>query len=237
MIGALGSLLIGSIGSLTQNKLKRLFAYTSLVQMGFVVLCFIGGTVEALQGAYFFFLVYTISMLGVFIIMLNTESFITGRSLLYVTDLKDFSKYNFWIGVLFSIMMFSQAGIPPLAGFFSKFIVFKYLVISGYYYLAIYCIIISAIASFAYIRVVKAMFSDKSKRQKYIYDCFLFFNNSHILNRGYTKNHGDNFWVSIFIKAVIFLVSAVLILIPIVLDSSLALTGKLAEDTICVVSK
>ena len=117
MFSGIGSLIIGCLGSLTQNKLKKLFIYSSISQVGF---CFFGlliGTPEAIQKTFLFFIFYIITSLGILIILLNTESYIQGTNIKYVTDLSNFGEHNQFEALLLSFMLFSLAGIPPLAGF------------------------------------------------------------------------------------------------------------------------
>jgi NADH-quinone oxidoreductase subunit N len=126
-------LFVGCIGCIGQNKLKRLFAYASISQLGFSFLGLFIGTVEGIQLSFFFFLIYLITSLGILIILLNTESYRQGKNLVYVNDLCNFGHNNNLIAISFSIMLLSMAGIPPLAGFFSKYLIFKLLIESSFY--------------------------------------------------------------------------------------------------------
>jgi len=128
LISTLGSLVVGSIGSIFQERLKRLFIYTSISQVGFCFLGLLVGTPEGIKCAFLFLSVYIVASLGVFIIILNTSGYITGRPLIYVSDLANFGFYNPIYSVLLSIILLSMAGIPPLAGFFTKYLIFKLLI-------------------------------------------------------------------------------------------------------------
>lgn len=117
MFSGVGSLIIGCLGSLTQNKLKKLFIYSSISQVGF---CFLGlfiGSPEAIQKTFLFFFIYIITSMGLLIIVLNTESYVQGMGLRYITDLSNFGTHNKSQAIILSLMLLSLAGIPPLAGF------------------------------------------------------------------------------------------------------------------------
>jgi NADH-quinone oxidoreductase subunit N len=161
LLSSIGSLVVGSIGSIFQEKLKRLFIYTSISQVGFCFLGLLVGTPEGIKCAFLFFFVYIIASLGIFVIILNTSAFTTGKSLVYVSDLTNFGFYNPIYSIAVSIILLSMAGIPPLAGFFTKYIIFKLLVESSLYWLTIFSIIISVINSFIYIRLIKCLLFDK----------------------------------------------------------------------------
>jgi NADH:ubiquinone oxidoreductase subunit 2 (subunit N) len=161
LLSSLGSLFIGAIGSLSQKKLKRFFTYSSLSQLGFSILGLITGTMQGLESSFFFFILYLLCSLGVFLILLNTEKYISGENLIYFTDFTNFGKYNLGTSLSLCIILFSMAGIPPLGGFFSKALVIKALIESSFYGLAIYGIIMGAINTFIYIRLIKCIISDK----------------------------------------------------------------------------
>lgn len=173
-ISSIGSLFVGCIGCIGQNKLKRLFAYASISQLGFSFLGLFIGTVEGIQLSFFFFLIYIITSLGILIILLNTESYRQGKNLVYVNDLCNFGHNNNLIAISFSIMLLSMAGIPPLAGFFSKYLIFKLLIESSFYWLTIYVILISVINAFVYIRLIKSLLFDKFIIKKKFQDFFFF---------------------------------------------------------------
>lgn len=173
---SIGSITIGAIGSINQIKIKRILAYTSVSQMGFCMLGILTNTHEGVSSALFFFMVYIISSIGVFIILLNTESMVGSKSMVNLLDLSKFRQLNPKIALLFSFYLLSMAGIPPLMGFFTKFFIFKSLINVKLYGLCIFSVIISTINSFIYIRMIKSMFFDISleviERQKTFVFCF-----------------------------------------------------------------
>lgn len=176
VFSGIGSLIVGSLGSLTQIKLKKLFLYSSISQVGF---CFFGlflGTPEAIQKTFLFFSFYMITSVGILIILLNTESYIQGVSLKYVTDLSSFGEHNRAEAIALSVMLLSLAGIPPLAGFWSKLFIFKLLIEASLFNLVIFGIVFSAINAFIYIKLIKCLLFDKYiiKTESVSTDFFLF---------------------------------------------------------------
>ena len=116
---------MGVFTSLTQTKIKRLFAYSSIAQMGFILLGLTIVDVNNMLLIFFFFLSYIIVVLLLFIMLLNIETIFSGNNLIYLKDLKNFARNNEQGPVLkFTFIMFSLAGIPPLMGFIAKFLIF-----------------------------------------------------------------------------------------------------------------
>lgn len=153
-------MVVGCIGSIGQNSLKRLMAYATMSQVGFSFMALSIGTVEGIQVGLVGFFFYLLSSTGLLIMLLNTKSFRKGSNLVTVNDLTKFNG-NVVLRLCISIILLSMAGIPPLAGFYGKYLIIKLLVSSSFYLLAILCIIIGAINSFAYIRCIKSLMFDE----------------------------------------------------------------------------
>src|SRR5277367_464064 len=115
------SMIVGALLALVEFRIKRFIAYSSINQMGFMLIGIIAGTFEALRASLIFLFIYILMNLGIFILFLNTRDEKTNRSLTYITDLKNFAAQNHIVTVPFFVILFSMAGIPPLAGFFGKF--------------------------------------------------------------------------------------------------------------------
>lgn len=171
LVSAVGSLIIGSIGALYQNELKKFIAYASINQVGFLFLSISNCSFFGFKAAISYLVIYTIMNFIFFGILTNTLNLITGRNLIYFSDLNGISNYNQFISIIFSIMIFSMAGIPPLAGFFTKFYVFCSVIQgSNYiytqsqtsYYTLIYALILTILSSFYYINILKQLFFEKS---------------------------------------------------------------------------
>ena len=157
-----GSIFVGSIGALTQKRLKRVLAYSSLSQIGFCLLGFASGNLDALSNTVFFFVVYILTSCSMFLIVLNTESFIEGKELVYITDLNNLKKNNPILAIVLSIFLLSLAGIPPLLGFYTKAFLFSALLSAKLYTLCIIAILGSIINAFVYIRLIKCLFFDEN---------------------------------------------------------------------------
>ena len=172
MVLAVCSLLVGNFAGLQQTNLKRMLAYSTISQMGFVLLGLMSGVVHgnvdthALQNAYgaamFYVVTYVLTTLAAFgvILLLAREGFES-------EEISDFAGLNqrspLYAGVM-AVCLFSMAGIPPLVGFYAKLSVLQALVSSGeamYIGLAVFAVIMSLIGAFYYLRVVKVMYFDK----------------------------------------------------------------------------
>lgn len=166
---SVGSLFIGNIGAIAQTNLKRMFAYSTISQMGFVLLGLLSGVINgntlsaanAYSSAMFYVVTYVLTTLASFgvILLLSSDGFES-------EEISDFSGLNqkspLYAGVM-AICLFSMAGIPPLVGFYAKLSVLQSLVTAGdtgYLYLAIYAVLMSLIGAFYYLRVVKVMYFD-----------------------------------------------------------------------------
>jgi NADH-quinone oxidoreductase subunit N len=171
---------------LHQTKLKRLFAYSSISHCGFMLMGIVTGTLEGLEGTILYIFLYIIMAINVFSILLSfrmqganisvslydsatkKSSFFSQPRLRlrYITDLGGLSQTNPLIGISFAFLLFSMAGIPPLAGFFGKFQVFLATIDASLYGLAFLGILMSAVGCFYYIRLIKIMYFDKFFRYK-----------------------------------------------------------------------
>lgn len=166
---AIGSLLVGNLAAIAQTNLKRMLAYSTIAQMGFVVLGltagFVGGSTANAQYAYsaamFYVVTYVLTTLGTFgvILLLAREGFESEE----ISDLAGLNQRSPLYAGIMAICMFSLAGIPPLVGFYAKLTVLQALVASGqafYIGLAIFAVMLSLIGAFYYLRVVKVMYFD-----------------------------------------------------------------------------
>ena len=168
---AIGSLLVGNLAAIAQTNLKRMLAYSTISQMGFVLLGLMSGvvnghvdasTVEAAYSASMFYVVtYVLTTLAAFgvILLLAREGFESDE----IADMAGLNQRSpLYAGVL-AICLFSMAGIPPLVGFYAKLSVLQALLSSGqtpYIAMAVFAVIMSLIGAFYYLRVVKVMYFD-----------------------------------------------------------------------------
>lgn len=168
---AIGSLLVGNLAAIAQTNLKRMLAYSTISQMGFVLLGLMSGVINgnvdatAVENAYsasmFYVVTYVLTTLAAFgvILLLAREGFES-------EEISDFAGLNqrspLYAGVM-AVCLFSMAGIPPLVGFYAKLSVLQALVASGqslYIAMAVFAVIMSLIGAFYYLRVVKVMYFD-----------------------------------------------------------------------------
>nr|AEO21067.1 NADH dehydrogenase subunit 2 [Silene conica] len=156
---SIGSMILGALAALSQTKVKRLLAHSSIGHVGYIRTGFSCGTIEGIQALLIALFIYASMTLDAFAIV----SALRQSRLKYLADLGALAKTNPILAITFSITMFSYAGIPPLAGFCSKFSLFFAALGSGAYLLASVGIVTSVIGCFYYIRLVKRMFFDKPR--------------------------------------------------------------------------
>jgi len=143
-------MLIGSIGAINQTKLKRLIAYSSISHVGFMLLGLVPLSFASLRASFAYNLIYIcmgILTFALAMIIFNKTN--------YISELSGLSRRNPVLALTFSITLFSIAGIPPLAGFFSKYLVLVETIGNGYFFIAIIAVLASSVAIFYYIRIVK----------------------------------------------------------------------------------
>lgn len=154
------SLLIGNLAALMQTNIKRMFAFSTISHMGFVLLAFLGSVI-GIQAAIYYAIAYIVmSLAGFGVLMLITRQ---DQECEQISDLAGLNQRHSWYALLMLLVLFSMAGIPPLMGFYAKFAVLKALLASAYAWttaLAIFAVIMSLIGAFYYLRVVKIMYFD-----------------------------------------------------------------------------
>jgi len=157
---AILSMLLGSFAAIAQTNIKRLMAYSSIGHMGFALVGLAAGNEQGAAGVMIYMAIYVLMTIGTFAAILSMR--IGDR---YVEDIKDLAglaRTNGLMAYVIAAMMFSLAGIPPLAGFFAKWYVFLAAINAGLTGLAIIGMLASAVAAFYYLRIVKVMFFDES---------------------------------------------------------------------------
>jgi NADH-quinone oxidoreductase subunit N len=158
VILAIASMALGNIAAIAQTNLKRMFAYSTIAHMGFLLLGFISGDKEGYGSSMFYAVVYVLMSLGAFgmIMMLSRVGFEADN----LNDFKGLNQRSPWLAFLMLLLMFSMAGIPPTVGFYAKFTVLNAIVQSGYVWLAVAAVLFSLIGAFYYLRIVKLMYFD-----------------------------------------------------------------------------
>ena len=160
LILSITSMLVGSLGALQQKDLKRLFAYSTINHIGFMLIGLVPGSEDGIIAICIYLMLYLIMNIGVFVVILSLS-----RDNISVSSIKDLTGYftnNPFMAVCMAIFMFSMAGIPPLSGFLGKLIVLNVAIDNNLIFLAIIGVISSVIAAYYYLRIVKVMFFDSS---------------------------------------------------------------------------
>jgi len=167
---AVGSMLLGNVVAIAQSNLKRMLAYSSIAQMGFMLLGLCSGVVynntlsaaNSYASSMFYIVTYVLTTLGSFgmIMLLSRQGFEAEE----IDDLKGLAKRSPWFALVMTIFMLSLAGLPPTVGFYAKLSVLQSLVstnVTGYVYLAVVAVILSLVGAYYYLRVIKIMYFDE----------------------------------------------------------------------------
>jgi NADH-quinone oxidoreductase subunit N len=157
---SIASMGLGAFAAIGQTNIKRLMAYSSIGHMGFALVGLAAGSVEGVQGVVIYMAIYLVMTLGTFAGILSMRR--DGVYVETIEDLAGLSRTNPPMAFFLAAMMFSLAGIPPLAGFFAKFYVFAAAVDAGLYPLAVIGVLTSAVGAFYYLRIVKLMYFDEA---------------------------------------------------------------------------
>ena len=160
---SIASMIFGAIAAIGQKNLKRLIAYSSIGHIGYALAGLSVGTNEGLQSSIVYISIYIVMNLGFFSCLLMMK-----KNDLYfetIEDLSGLSKNHPILSLCFLIVLFSLAGIPPLAGFFAKFYIFKSVIEQSMYFLAIVGLLSTVIAAFYYLRIIKVIYFDEQKEK------------------------------------------------------------------------
>ena len=156
---AILSMVLGAFAAIGQTNIKRLMAYSSIGNMGFALVGLASGTQAGVQGVIIYLLIYMAMTLGTFACILAMRR---GETMVEdIEDLAGLSRTNPVMAFMLAMLLFSLAGIPPLAGFFAKFYVFLAAIESGLYVLAVIGVLASVVGAYYYVRIVKIMYFDE----------------------------------------------------------------------------
>ncbi|NRR29870.1 NADH-quinone oxidoreductase subunit NuoN [Oxalobacteraceae bacterium] len=168
LVLAVMSLAVGNLTAIAQTNLKRMLAYSTIAQMGFVLLGLLAGVVgatdrtgaaAAYSASMYYVITYVMTTLGSFGVMMALAR--NGFEAEELSDFKGLSKRSPWFAVVMSILMFSLAGVPPMMGFAAKFSVLNAVLGTGQIWLTVFAVMFSLIGAFYYLRVVKTMWFDE----------------------------------------------------------------------------
>jgi NADH-quinone oxidoreductase subunit N len=160
---AIASMVLGAFAAIGQRNIKRLMAYSSIGHMGFALIGLAAGTEEGVRGVAIYMAIYLTMTLGTFACILAMRS--PGETFEQISDLSGLARTKPAMAFLLAMLMFSLAGVPPLAGFFAKFYVFLAAIKAGLYTLAVIGVLASVVGAYYYLLIVKVMYFDEPARE------------------------------------------------------------------------
>jgi len=157
---SIASMLLGSFGAIGQRNIKRMMAYSSIGHMGFALVGLSANSAAGARGVAIYMLIYLVMTLGTFAFILAMRR--KDGNVEQIGDLAGLSTTNPAMATIMTILMFSLAGIPPLAGFWAKWYVFLAAIHAGLYTLAVIGVLASVVSAYYYLRIIKIMWFDES---------------------------------------------------------------------------
>src|SRR5580692_2397404 len=155
---SIASMVLGAFAAIGQRNIKRLMAYSSIGHMGFALIGLAAGSAEGVQGVLVYMAIYLTMTLGVFAVILSMRRS-TGM-VETIDQLAGLARTNPTMAFFMAMLLFSMAGIPPLAGFFAKFYVFLAAIKAGLYILAVIGVLASVVGAYYYLAIIKIMYFD-----------------------------------------------------------------------------
>jgi NADH-quinone oxidoreductase subunit N len=156
---AIASMALGSFAAIGQRNFKRLMAYSSIGHMGFALIGLASATAEGVQGVLVYMAIYVAMTLGTFACILAMRR--EGRFVEDIGDLAGLARTQPVMAFFLAMLLFSLAGIPPLAGFFAKFYVFLAAIKAGLFALAVIGVVTSVVGAYYYLAIIKLMYFDE----------------------------------------------------------------------------
>ncbi len=156
---SVASMVLGAFAAIAQTNIKRLMAYSSIGHVGYALMGLAAGTEAGAGGVMLYMTIYLAMNVGTFAIILSMK--IKDRMVEQISDLAGLSKSRPGMALALMLFMFSMAGIPPLAGFFGKFFVFRAALDAGLVYLVVIGAVTSVVSAFYYLRIIKVMYFDE----------------------------------------------------------------------------
>lgn len=157
---SIASMLLGAFAAITQTNIKRLMAYSGIGHMGYALVGISAGTNDGVRGVLIYMAIYLVTTLGTFACILTMRR--KGRYVETIADLAGLSKTAPMTALALTVFMFSLAGIPPLAGFIGKYMVFMAAIEAGLFALAVIGVLASVVGCYYYLRIVKLMYFDEA---------------------------------------------------------------------------
>jgi NADH-quinone oxidoreductase subunit N len=156
---AIASMALGAFAAIGQKNIKRLMAYSSIGHMGFALVGLAAGTQQGVHGVLVYMAIYVAMTLGAFACILSMRR--DGQMVENIADLAGLARTKPTMAFFFAMLLFSLAGVPPLAGFFAKFYVFLAAIQAGLFTLAVIGVITSVVGCYYYLAIVKTMYFDE----------------------------------------------------------------------------
>lgn len=160
---SIASMIVATFAALSQKKLKRLLAYSAIGHAGYLLIGFASGTPDGVQALLLYSIIYIIMTLGMFTFLLATRDQFNGQQIRYLSDMNVLFRTNPILALSVALILFSLAGIPPLAGFFSKLYVFFAAIKVSLYFVVLIGVVTSVIGSVYYLRLIQIMYFEKAK--------------------------------------------------------------------------
>jgi NADH-quinone oxidoreductase subunit N len=158
VVVAVLSMALGAFAAIGQNNIKRLMAYSSIGNVGYMLLGLAAGTAEGARGVLVYLIIYIFMNVGIFACILSMKR--KGVMIENIPDLAGLSRSQPLMALALAAFMFSQAGIPPLAGFFGKLYIFIAVINAGLYIPAVIGVVASVVAAYYYLRIIKVAYFD-----------------------------------------------------------------------------
>lgn len=152
---AFGSMWVGTFGALTQVRIKRFIAYTSISQVGFIMLGLASLSLGGLIAAILYLLIYAITSVVFFTLLLNTNHIVTKKNPRYFSELYYISVYNNRFAHYLSVFLLSMAGVPPLGGFIGKLFIYISAIDAGLELVVFFSLLLSLISTYYYLNVIQ----------------------------------------------------------------------------------
>jgi len=159
---SIASMILGAVAAIGQKNIKRLLAYSSIGHMGYALAGLATATNSGVQSSIIYLIIYLVMNVAIFccVFMMRRENIYYEN----IDDLSGMSKNHPLLSLSFLIILFSLAGIPPLAGFFAKFYIFMAVIESKMYMLAVIGLITTVVSAFYYLQIIKIIYFDKPKK-------------------------------------------------------------------------
>ena len=162
MLLALASIILGNLTALAQTNIKRLFAYSTISHIGFILLGLLSGTADGYSAALFYTISYVVmSIAGFGLVLIMSRKGFEAED---ITDYRGLGTQHPWFALMMLLVLFSMAGIPPLIGFYAKLAVLKSVVDTGLYSIAIIAVLMSVIGAFYYLKVIKVIYFETTEQ-------------------------------------------------------------------------